>query len=286
MFDGRIGRLYYFIFSSILIATGMVAYYLIPNLYISIFFSLLTLPITFKRLHDLGLPGYLAPIGLGSYFGGYFLLFGSIFNLYLIFKKGETVKNKYGPPDDRGFIKAIFTNGDSSQIVHGERIDVHSSTKKAKSSKLSFRVPLIILVVIVLLALVSYLSYYLGLSHQRPFEENVVLDSEKVQASDNFKKKIECTKYFDKIKIDLEIREEKVWNGSMPERGFELFQTGFYSPKLDTCLYVTTWTGIRRQIFGAYVVYDAFTEQKLKSFSDEQKSDYVKYIKEYSGDEQ
>ena len=108
LFAGRVGRLQYFYITSIILGLGTAIMMVNQNTFLSLLISLLTIPITVKRLHDVGLPGFLAPIGLLSYLGGYSIIAGAIFNLYLIFKKGDKEENKYGTPYRGNLINAVL----------------------------------------------------------------------------------------------------------------------------------------------------------------------------------
>lgn len=77
---------------------------------LSFAFSVLTLPLAVRRLHDIELPGYLAPIGWLSFLGGIGIVVAVIFNLFLLFKKGREESNKYGemPKSETKFTDAIL----------------------------------------------------------------------------------------------------------------------------------------------------------------------------------
>ena len=98
IFKGRVGRLQYFGITSVVLLLGMAIMMVNQNVVLSLLISLLTIPITVKRLHDIGLPGYLAPIGLLSYLGGYSIIAGAVFNIFLFFKRGDAGDNKFGVP--------------------------------------------------------------------------------------------------------------------------------------------------------------------------------------------
>ncbi len=89
-----------------------------PSTYLSFLFTLLTLPISVRRLHDIGLPGYLAPIGWSSYLGGGLIAVSVIFNLFLYFKGGDNKPNEYGNKPKSGikFIDAIL----NKEIIDNE----------------------------------------------------------------------------------------------------------------------------------------------------------------------
>src|SRR3989344_3402061 len=74
LFEGRLGRLHYFWGNLIIFGAGTFVMIIYPNEYLSFVFTVLTLPITVRRLHDINLSGYLAPIGWLSYFKGIFII--------------------------------------------------------------------------------------------------------------------------------------------------------------------------------------------------------------------
>lgn len=120
LFEGRLGRLHYFLGNLIILGVGMLIMIIYLNVYLSFFFSLLTLPLTVRRLHDINLSGFLAPIGWLSYFKGGFIVVAAIFNLFLLFKKGSKGVNDYGEAPKPGlkFIDAIL-----NELINGENID-------------------------------------------------------------------------------------------------------------------------------------------------------------------
>lgn len=97
-FNGRLGRLHYFLGNLIILGIGVFIFVIYSNELLSFIFSLLTLPLVVRRLHDIKLPGYLAPIGWLSFLGGISIAIAVIFNLFLLFKKGSEGANKYGEP--------------------------------------------------------------------------------------------------------------------------------------------------------------------------------------------
>ncbi len=73
------------------------------------FLPALLIPITVRRLHYVGLPGYLSIITLGSYLAIISALIASTLNLFLYFKKGQENKNKYGEkPAHQTFWQAVL----------------------------------------------------------------------------------------------------------------------------------------------------------------------------------
>ena len=120
------GRLHYFWGNLIIFGAGTFVMIIYPNEYLSFVFTVLTLPITVRRLHDINLSGYLAPIGWLSYFKGIFIIVAVFFNLFLLFKKGDKEANQYGdtPKPGRKFINAILNrefkieNTDKDKKIH------------------------------------------------------------------------------------------------------------------------------------------------------------------------
>lgn len=120
LFIGRLGRLHYFLGNLIILGIGTLVVVIYPNELLSFIFSVFTLPISIRRLHDVDMPGYLAPIGWLSYFGGIGILVAVIFNLFLLFKKGNEGANKYGeaPKPKTKFIDAVL-----NREVNVDKID-------------------------------------------------------------------------------------------------------------------------------------------------------------------
>jgi len=118
LFESRLSTVHYFLAILILgvlfyITTTILFLYdnILGNIlysFIFLFFYLLSLPLTIRRLHDFGWPGILAVIGLGI--GFYPNLISIIFYLILIIVSGAKNKNKYGekPPKETKFIDAIL----------------------------------------------------------------------------------------------------------------------------------------------------------------------------------
>jgi|GEM_PF-4963584 len=127
LFSGRIGRKNYFLVNlilfgiSVLVATVVVTYQQIAYnastdtivstiSTIQFIATLISLPWVIRRLHDLGITGWMSLFVFISYLGSMSAVFGFIFNLILFFKKGNEVSNNYGSPSspDRGFWSDIF----------------------------------------------------------------------------------------------------------------------------------------------------------------------------------
>ena len=72
----------------------------------SVFFPIIIIPITVRRLHDLGLSGWILPVFfLVPYIGNNFslqILVGLLFSCYLFFYSGKQEVNKYGTPEEKG----------------------------------------------------------------------------------------------------------------------------------------------------------------------------------------
>lgn len=112
-------------------------------------------------------------------------------------------------------------------------------------------------------------------------QQQIKLDQLNKEKDDYFKKKIECEQYSKKIKDDL----ETTYNGiDFSAFGIRVsFEFIFYSPKDNSCLYVT-------QFFGSggreYFIHNALTKSKITSFKfPDQFDDYKKFILEYSDGE-
>ena len=109
LFQGRLSRLPYFLGSLTVTVVGMLVFLLYPSQLLALSVSLLTLPITVRRLHDINYSGYFAPIGWLGFFGGTGVWMAVAFNLYLLLQKGTGGSNKYGEvPKERNFIDAIL----------------------------------------------------------------------------------------------------------------------------------------------------------------------------------
>lgn len=119
LLKGRIGRLRYLLYSAYVGTISMIVFGIfgITTIYpwtesasnifsISNFLAILYIPITAKRLRDIGWPGYTAIIlyVLGLIFGLNiaWLLISVIWGLILIFKKGDIGENQYGYPKSNG----------------------------------------------------------------------------------------------------------------------------------------------------------------------------------------
>ncbi len=80
----------------------------------SVLFPIIIIPVTVRRLHDLGLSGWVLPIFfLVPYLGNNFslqILVGLLFSGYLFFYQGKQDANKYGKPaqKDRKFWDAVL----------------------------------------------------------------------------------------------------------------------------------------------------------------------------------
>jgi hypothetical protein len=108
-------------------------------------------------------------------------------------------------------------------------------------------------------------------------------DLNKTKEADYFKKKIDCEKYTDEIKKEINAENE----------GFHIsdtyFEMLFYSPKENSCLYVvrnfTSYIENEKQKT-EYFIYNVLTKSKITSFHyPDQWDDYKKFILEYSDGE-
>jgi uncharacterized membrane protein YhaH (DUF805 family) len=132
LFEGRIGRRYfaYFILVNIVlnILIGILLGRALLGSLISLAIGVVGLGVTVRRLHDLGMTGWLVIVptiamilsvgggmmmgSLGGTFGlmGIIGLASLLFLLYLIFTKGQQAANQYGPvpQGDRPFWNAIL----------------------------------------------------------------------------------------------------------------------------------------------------------------------------------
>src|SRR5260370_8997081 len=114
-------------------------------------------------------------------------------------------------------------------------------------------------------------------------QESKVATSEKqTENTNNFNKKLACTRYFDKIKNDLTEKRDEYFqteNSSAITRlfGYEDFLFGFYSPKLNSCLYAvkevdpgSTLDERRSNVYlgieNSFKIYDALTSETIKTF--------------------
>ncbi len=134
----------------------------------------------------------------------------------------------------------------------------------------------IVLSIAILLASIILGGFYYAsqVNKQKSIERQQTIKIEEDKKADYFKKKIECEEYAEGIKKEI--------SESMPFLSMEMFEMIFYSPKDDSCLYVThRLTGGRE-----YFVYNALTKNKITSFQfPEQWEDYKKFILEYSDGE-
>ena len=117
--------------------------------------------------------------------------------------------------------------------------------------------------------------YYASqINKQKSIERQQAIKIEEDKKADYFKKKIGCEEYAEGIKKEI--------SESMLSLNMEMFEMIFYSPKDNSCLYVThRLTGGRE-----YFIYNALTKNKITSFQfPEQWEDYKKFILEYSDGE-
>ena len=109
------------------------------------------------------------------------------------------------------------------------------------------------------------------------FFYKIYLPSEREK--DYFNKKIQCEKYGNNIKLEIEERQRGSYISPL---GIEIFEVVFYSPRENSCIYVTERMGEKRE----YFVFNALTKSKITSFKfPDQWNDYKKFILEYSNGE-
>ena len=116
LFRGRLGRWHYFLGNFIILFIAGIIAILYPDIQLSILFplliSILTLPIIVRRLHDIDISGFIAPVSWLGYFSRDLFLVMVIagFSLVLLFKKGSKDANKYGEAPKPGlkFLNAIL----------------------------------------------------------------------------------------------------------------------------------------------------------------------------------
>ncbi|MCK5475444.1 MAG: hypothetical protein KAI71_02590 [Candidatus Pacebacteria bacterium] len=121
--------------------------------------------------------------------------------------------------------------------------------------------------------------YYASqVNKQQSIERQQAIRIEEDKKADYFKKKIECEEYAEGIKKEIDESN----GGRYISIYTETFEMIFYSPKDNSCLYVThRLTGGRE-----YFIYNALTKNKITSFQfPEQWEDYKEFILEYSDGE-
>jgi len=119
--------------------------------------------------------------------------------------------------------------------------------------------------------------YASQLSKQQSIEKQQAVKIEEDKKADYFKKKIECEEYAESIKKEIDESNKGLFAMSI-----ESFKTIFYSPKDNSCLYVTHRFPENRE----YFIYNALTKNKITSFQfPEQWDEYKKFILEYSDGE-
>lgn len=105
----------------------------------------------------------------------------------------------------------------------------------------------------------------------------------KVRVNDYFDKKRECEKMAQQIKADITKSNESDFSALV---GTNLFETIFYSPKENSCLYSTQ--NIRNESDGSreFFIFNALTQSKITSFQfPSQFEQYKKFLLEYSNGE-
>jgi len=136
------------------------------------------------------------------------------------------------------------------------------------------------LIVVSPIILVSWGLFYYLVIHLPKF------DTEKLKQSERafiFNKKMDCEKLIDSIKKEIEKR-----NNNQFALSIENFVMIFYSPKENSCLYVTHRLNTSEASQGEreYFIYNALTQNKITSFKfPSQWRDYKKFLYEYSNGE-
>ena len=140
-----------------------------------------------------------------------------------------------------------------------------------------FTIFLILVLIIASIFIVFVIFKYneLKVVNQDLLKKVKILNDEK--KVDYFNKKIECEKFSDVIKEEL----DRYNNGTFKGLFYKSFDMVFYSPKENSCLYVVQHTNDRE-----YFIYNVLTKSKITSFRfPEQFEDYKKFILDYSNGE-
>lgn len=144
----------------------------------------------------------------------------------------------------------------------------------------------------ILLIFLTIFSLIIVLTAVYLFQLNklLLLDNKNEKNIDSFGKKIECEKIIAPIKNDMDSKELERISGNNIFKVIESFNLGFYSPKLNSCLYVTFYfsdIGERRdEIF----IYDALSKRILYKYKNDSVggknfNEYIEKIKELSNGE-
>jgi hypothetical protein len=183
-----------------------------------------------------------------------------------------------------------------------------------KHKKTSVKLLEVIIVVSFIIFIPSYLfNKYGALLAKVPFNapvEKGIINSQQQSSirvnqtikADFFDKKLTCAKYFDKIKVDLALKEKDYFQTESKSAitrllGYDDFLVGFYSPKLNTCLYAVARRNdqidanpddLRQNTDNEpkrikYIIYDALTTETIKTFPESDSGAYAKFLYDYSG---
>lgn len=121
--------------------------------------------------------------------------------------------------------------------------------------------------------------YAAQVNKQRSIEKQQEAEIAKDKKAEYLKRKIECEKYTEEVKKEMNPIDFSEFGISdwVPD-SFELI---FYSPKDNSCLYVTQ--RFRNDGEREYFIYNVLTKSKITSFIfPEQYNDYKQFILEYS----
>lgn len=241
-----------------------------------LFLVALLIPIIFsfslivRRLHDLGWSAW-----------SFLLILVPFVNIYLYFclyfKQGQQSDNKYGskPNQKIRFPADILNlpNSTNKEIIQGNPVREDQKIEKQRIIKPKYLF-IFMLAIVLVIASVILLNNLVKTSLQRPTKQQ-----------DYFAKKVECSTSNNKIREKL--TREEIDNskpGVISPMIHDIFLFGFYSPKLNTCLYVVrrvnNWNYDRK-----FVIQDTLTDQEINTFTEKQENDYAKFIFDYSGGE-
>ena len=133
----------------------------------------------------------------------------------------------------------------------------------------------IIIILVIFSVFALYKFYQISKNYELAKEEIEKVKSE--QEKNYFDKKIECEKFTESVKKEIEEMNDGFFLGST--RWY--FDMIFYSSKEDSCLYA-----VERFPDREYFVYNALTHHRITSFKfSDQWEDYKNFIFEYSDGE-
>jgi hypothetical protein len=153
-------------------------------------------------------------------------------------------------------------------------------TTKTSSNKL----PIVITICVTVL-LIGAISAWVYIHKQQLAQQDKQFQTQQAtaKANDAFKKNQDCQKYASGIKSTIDEN-----NASKVALYIENFETLFYSPKDDACLYAYQGITSSGSDIGKreYFIYNALTNNKVTSFQfPQQYADYKKFVLDYSGGE-